>query len=728
MSNVIVENFGYYGTGDYSDNNPIPLAQNLLSGAWAQIPILATVSGVSTLPWDITDSDLYAYNTINTAPYRRVIPAGPTAWISVSMYYAVSSLPNANNVAMIAAFCDNANVIKAQLYCQSTGVLQLYNNNGLLLASSSGPVIVAETATHLEFLLDVTGTHFKLYTGDDDLIIDQTGLTLTGTGDTAQLRFMQCGNNTSFTQYFTNLIVRDNSGGKNDTIPIGDRRVAYEPVAADDIAHQGWTGEPRHRFGTGILDNRANNNSIVTAAATSSTDLGVADFTIEGSFRFYALPTGGNKAVFFGKWDEANNRRSYEWYIGGSTLENGNTVFQISTDGLAGTVVERISWPWVPDLNVWYHLAISRTSGELLFFIDGVQQGLPVADASAYFAGLALTGLGAQSNGGSSVLANSAFTGFIDEFRLTVGYARYTADFTPPVAAFPRGAIADPQWSFVQWLSGFDSGIFDESATGRALTARNNSIAITPDDGTYNFQCLNQLVPRDDTFIQASLLAAMSVLTQIALPVANKTVTVGTVGTGPAVTGVYKWVAGTPANPYEVKIGVDVNSSLDNLVNAIISGPGAGTVYGTGTLVNNDVSAFRLPIEQMEVQALTPGVAGNAIATSTNDANGSWTGATLSGGADIPAYSQFSFARPPNNTTIIDSVTIVSRSFKTDSGTCKEQISFVGAGGAVLNGADVSISTVPTYQFDTFEEDPDTSGDITPTTFVSGKVRVDRTG
>ena len=67
-------------------------------------------------------------------------------------------------------------------------------------------------------------------------------------------------------------------------------------------------------------------------------------FTIEGSFRFQALPTGSNKAVLFSKWDQPNSRLAYELYVGGPSLEAGNTVFRISTDGTAGTINELVSW------------------------------------------------------------------------------------------------------------------------------------------------------------------------------------------------------------------------------------------------------------------------------------------------------------------------------------------------------------------------------------------------
>jgi hypothetical protein len=38
---------------------------------------------------------------------------------------------------------------------------------------------------------------------------------------------------------------------------------------------------------------------------------------------------------------------------------------------------------------------------------------------------------------GADVAGSNAFTGYIDEVRITDGFARYTANFTPTTTAFP---------------------------------------------------------------------------------------------------------------------------------------------------------------------------------------------------------------------------------------------------------------------------------------------------
>lgn len=729
MTMLQVDGFDHYGF--YDGNGHGDGLTNLLAGPYAQADSTVTVGLVPS--WGNRTGTGCLGNHIGANGARRVLPAGKTALI-VGFGWSVEQLPNSNGQIFPISFRDGTNKTVGGLCVESTGAISVRKSsntstaNGVLdtvIATTAGPVVISENWHWMEMKIDTVGGTFRLDV-DGNTVLNVSGVTFSNNNTIAQYNLLigTSGAGLNAPQmYLDDLKINDTSGTINNGIE-GDTRVATLYPAADG-PNQGWTARPRHLYGTGILDNRANTNSCVTAGSSTQTDLGNGDFTIEGWFRFFALPTGSTKAVLFGKWDETNNRRSYQAYLGGPSLEAGNFVFRTSTDGSAGTVVEVIDWPWVPSLDVWYHVAVVRTSSETLFFVNGIQQGLPVADSRAYFVGVELASLGAQCEGTSSPnpIVNTAFTGFQDEFRLTVGFARYTANFTPS-GPFPRGAGLDPQWTSVAWLSGWDSSIADESSFARTLTARQGSVMLTPTDGTGNYQTINKPDPFDDTFIEAALTPATGFYTLAANATTTKTVTVGTKdGSTPAV---YTFKSAI-TTAFDVLIGANATATLANLVNAINNGPGSGVTYGTGTTPNFDVVANTLPATQIEVTAATAGTGGNSIASTTNDPNGSWGGSTLSGGANIPGNSDFTLQRLPNNTTVVRSATIVTRQFKSDSGTCTTKATLVGPLGGTEDGTANNITVTPTYYQDIFETDPDTSNALTPTSIIGGRVRINRT-
>ena len=81
--------------------------------------------------------------------------------------------------------------------------------------------------------------------------------------------------------------------------------------------------------------------------------------------------------------------------------------------------------------GVWHHIALSRAGGAgTKMFVDGIYQS---QQASAYnFNDSVPYYIGTRSN------LSGFLTGYIDDLRITKGYARYTANFTPPTAAFPN--------------------------------------------------------------------------------------------------------------------------------------------------------------------------------------------------------------------------------------------------------------------------------------------------
>lgn len=721
MTTMFVDGFDIYG--DVGGSAAGTAVGNMLNGVYAEVSHIG--AGIGAPSWGARTGSYCYFNSDDPSGARYVLPSQKTNFL-ISLGYSISFLPEGNNQFEIVSFRDDANAMQAKLVVESTGSLSLYNNTGTfgtLVASSDGPVVTPATWYHMEMQ----------YQSDGDFELRVNGVTVIsgtfsyGANEIAQVAFIVGPNilGTLPTQYLDDLIIRDTGGTVNNGFE-GDLRVAtIFPIA--DTAIDGWTPNPRHLWGSGVLD-LSNNTSILSAFAPSlvlgsptTLHLGTADFTLESWVRISALPTAGNISHIMGLWQNTDGDRSYQFYL--DAVTGGNLNFQISTDGTAAGIESIIAWPWIPETDTWYHVAVSRASGETMLFINGVQQGLPVADTFDYYTSTGLFQIGGVNTSGAGV--ESWWDGWMDETRITAGFARYTTDFAVPTGPFPRGSVDDPEWADVAYIAGYNGGISDESSFNRAVTANNGAAYNIPNDADGSYQMVNKSTPADDTFIEAPLLPATNIYTLTSQPSDGETVTVGTKDGTIAAVYTFKNALTTA---YQIKIGASLHTTLANLTAGINAGAGSGTAYGTGTVANFDVFATQLPIEQIEVIAEIAGTGGNSIASTTTAADGSWTTATLTGGTDIPGPSAFSLGRPPNNTTIIKSVTIFTRQNKTDSGTCVTQTALIGPADTVLEATNThNPSTTSSYFYDHYETDPDTSGDITVTTVVSAKVQINRT-
>ena len=120
--------------------------------------------------------------------------------------------------------------------------------------------------------------------------------------------------------------------------------------------------------------------------------------------------------------------------------------------------------------NAWNHLAISRASGTTRFFINGVVSTNTYTDATNYGTAKPLF-IGATYTGSTS------YNGYIDEFRVTKGLARYTTTFTPSTTAF----VGDGSTTLLLHMDGSngsttildDAGIIQDirSSTGGTATS-----------------------------------------------------------------------------------------------------------------------------------------------------------------------------------------------------------------------------------------------------------------
>jgi hypothetical protein len=156
---------------------------------------------------------------------------------------------------------------------------------------------------------------------------------------------------------------------------------------------------------------------------------GTGDFLITSPNLPFAFGTGNFTVECWIYATTANDSPIYE-----SRSTNGGTDgFTITA--FSSTVIRvftsgQLVSATVPNyVNSWTHVAYTRQSGTNRLFVNGILRATATATDN-FTNSVAVIG-------GGRYLSNSIsafFTGYIQDFRITQGRARYTADFTPPTA------------------------------------------------------------------------------------------------------------------------------------------------------------------------------------------------------------------------------------------------------------------------------------------------------
>lgn len=145
---------------------------------------------------------------------------------------------------------------------------------------------------------------------------------------------------------------------------------------------------------------------------------GAGDFTIETWVRSPSTNTGYNG--IFALEDRLMNSTAT---TGGLQLafRTGNLFDLYHSDGTSSSK----SFTW--STNTWYHIALVRSGSTITLYVDGTSIGTETSSTD-YSAFKFLT-VGMYYN------TSYALLGYIEDFRLTDGLARYTTNFTPPNAS-----------------------------------------------------------------------------------------------------------------------------------------------------------------------------------------------------------------------------------------------------------------------------------------------------
>jgi len=185
----------------------------------------------------------------------------------------------------------------------------------------------------------------------------------------------------------------------------------------------------------------------LTVPTNAAFQFGTGDFTIEAWI--YNTSAGATDKRILCNWGGGAN--AYQFYL----RTNNRLIWQVYTSNSPDQAALDIP------LNVWTHVAWSKSGSNAYLFINGVLKDTTVLTQSA-------NGTGTNVAIGSDNAGGSYFFGNISNLRVVKGTAVYTADFTPPTA--PLTAI-----SGTQLLTCQSNRFIDNSTNAFAITANGNT-------------------------------------------------------------------------------------------------------------------------------------------------------------------------------------------------------------------------------------------------------------
>ena len=207
--------------------------------------------------------------------------------------------------------------------------------------------------------------------------------------------------NTSLLLNYTNAGIYD-SAAKNVLETVGNAQVSTTQ------AKWGTTSMAFDGTGDYLLSN---------PATTDLYAFGSGDWTIE--FWAYLNSVTGTQTFYDGRPASVTTTQP-TIYMASAVV----TYYANGSDRITGSTLST---------GQWYHIAVSRSGTSTKMFVNGTQVGSTYTDSTVY---TNTAGRPVIAANGSS-FGNFPLNGYLDDFRVTKGYARYVSNFSVPTAAFP---------------------------------------------------------------------------------------------------------------------------------------------------------------------------------------------------------------------------------------------------------------------------------------------------
>jgi hypothetical protein len=218
------------------------------------------------------------------------------------------------------------------------------------------------------------------------------------------------------------------------------------------------TAQCKFGVASGLFDGTGD---YISYANNADFNFGAGDFTVDCWIRFNST---SNPQVIAGR--NGTSDRSWSLYYNANNLRFA---------GYWNGAIQDQPFSWTPTKEIWYHVAVVRSGANLKLYVNGNQIGSTynistynIRDSSSVF----YIGENVQDTG-------YGFNGWIDEFRITKGLARWTTTFTSPTTAYASSTIVKCNAGTLEAKVGSDlayanfqaSGITAATLTDSGLTA-----------------------------------------------------------------------------------------------------------------------------------------------------------------------------------------------------------------------------------------------------------------
>jgi hypothetical protein len=390
-STTSVGGSGFFGVGNYfslANNTALTMgASDFTMEAWAY----PTAFGAFDLPLVV---------------HRPIVSANGLVWglaltTGLPFLLAGDSNTSAWNITLTGSTAATLNAWNHVALTRNGSTWTLWLN-GASVASGSASFTMEDTGTLFVYGADVTPSSAP-FTGYSAGFRMVKGTSLYNTSFVPPTSPPTAVTNTSLLLNFTNAGIPD-ATGKGDWETVGNAQIS--------TAQSKFGGSSMYFDGSG--DRLIN----LASSQYSLFDFGTGDFTIE--FWFYCINT--TSGIVYARGASSHNLCVV--YLG------ANATDKVSFYGAASGAGTAIKSAGTPAVSTWNHAAIVRQNGTVTVYLNGTG-GTPTSNTTNITNSSYVPSIGDYNH------SPLPFAGYLDDFRITKGYARYTTNFTPPSSAFP---------------------------------------------------------------------------------------------------------------------------------------------------------------------------------------------------------------------------------------------------------------------------------------------------